>query len=127
MKTTSRILATVCICTFAGMANAAIVTANQAQTAVSRWLGSSSVMGSQIKGEVSEVRTCSPTNGASFHVVKLSEGGFVVTSADTEREPIVAFSSGSDLVEDERNPLWVLLRNDLALRTQGGGSSGGMQ
>ena len=111
----------------AGAASAAPVTADQAKTAVSRWLGSSSALGSPVQGEVSEVRTCSPTNGASFHVVKLSEGGFVVTSSDTRREPIVAFSSGGDLVEDDRNPLWVLLRNDLALRTQGGGSSGGMQ
>ena len=111
----------------AGAASAATVTANQAKTAVSRWLGASSALGCSMQGEVSEVRTCSPTNGASFHVVKLSEGGFVVTSSDTQREPIVAFSSGGDLVEDDRNPLWVLLRNDLALRTQGGGSSGGMQ
>ena len=107
--------------------SAAPVTADQAKTAVRRWLGSESALGSPVQGEVSEVRTCSPTNGASFHVVKLSGGGFVVTSADTQREPIVALSAGEDLVEDDRNPLWVLLRNDLALRTQGEGSSGGMQ
>ena len=111
----------------AGAVSAATVTANQAKTAVSRWLGDASALGSPMQGEVSEVRTCTPTNGASFHVVKLSEGGFVVTSSDTQREPIVAFSSEGDLVEDDRNPLWVLLRKDLALRTQGEGSSGGIQ
>ncbi len=111
----------------AGAVSAETVTASQAKTAVSRWLGASSALGSPMQGEVSDVCTCSPTNGASFHVVKLSEGGFVVTSSDTQREPIVAFSSEGDLVEDDRNPLWVLLRNDLALRTQGGGSSGGMR
>ena len=111
----------------AGAVSAATVTASQAKTAVSRWLGVSSALGSPMQGEVSEVRTCSPTNGASFHVVKLSGGGFVVTSSDTQREPIIAFSPEGELVEDDRNPLWVLLRNDLAIRTQGRSSSGGMQ
>ena len=108
-----------------GTAMAETVTASQAMTAVQRWLRDDPALGCPLQGTVSEVRTCTPTNGASFHVVKLAAGGFVVTSADTRREPIVAFSSGGDLVEDERNPLWVLLRNDLALRTQGEGSSGG--
>ena len=112
---------------FCCAASGAMVTADQAKTAVQRWLRDDPALGCPIQGTVSEVRTCSSTNGASFHVVKLSEGGFVVISSDTQREPIVSFSSEGDLVEDDRNPRWVLLRNDLALRTQGGGSSGDMQ
>ena len=73
----------------AGAVSAATVTANQAKTAVSRWLGDASALGSPMQGDVSEVCTCSPTNGASFHVVKLAAGGFVATSADTRRAPVV--------------------------------------
>ena len=109
----------------AGAVSAATVTADQAKTAVQRWLRDDPALGCPIQGAVSEVRTCTPTNGASFHVVKLATGGFVVTSADTRRAPVVAFSSGADLVEDDANPLWVLLKRDLAIRTQGESSGGG--
>ena len=109
----------------AGVVSAATVTADQAKTAVQRWLRDDPALGCPIQGAVGEVRTCTPTNGASFHVVKLASGGFVVTSADTRRAPVVAFSSGADLVEDDANPLWVLLKRDLAIRTQGESSSGG--
>jgi len=110
---------------FCGAAAAATVTADQAKTAVQRWLRDDPALGCPIQGAVGEVRTCTPTNGASFHVVKLAAGGFVVTSADTRRAPVVAFSSGADLVEDDANPLWVLLKRDLAIRTQGEASGGG--
>lgn len=109
----------------AGALSAAIVTADQAKTAVQRWLRDDPALGCPLQGAVGEVRTCTPTNGASFHVVKLAAGGFVVTSADTRRAPVVAFSSGADLVEDDANPLWVLLKRDLAIRTQGESSGGG--
>ncbi|MBR0503934.1 MAG: C10 family peptidase [Kiritimatiellae bacterium] len=112
---------------FCGAALAATVTADQAKTAVQRWLRDDPALGCPIQGAVGDVRTCTPTNGASFHVVKLAAGGFVVTSADTRRAPVVAFSSGADLVEDDANPLWVLLKRDLAIRTQGESSGGGAQ
>lgn len=111
----------------AGALSAATVTADQAKTAVQRWLRDDPALGCPLQGAVVEVRTCTPTNGASFHVVKLAAGGFVVTSADTRRAPVVAFSSGADLVEDDANPLWVLLKRDLAIRTQGESSGGGAQ
>ena len=110
-----------------GAVSAATVTADQAKTAVQRWLRDDPALGCPVQGAVSEVRTCTPMNGASFHVVKLAAGGFVVTSADTRRAPVVAFSSGADLVEDDANPLWVLLKRDLAIRTQGEFSGGGAQ
>ena len=118
------LLAALALC---GAASAATVTADQAKTAVQRWLRDDPALGCPLQGAVGEVRTCTPTNGASFHVVKLSTGGFVVTSADTRRTPVVAFSSGADLVEDDANPLWVLLKRDLAIRTQGESSGGGAQ
>ena len=118
---------TLAIAFAAGGLSAAPVTPNQAKTAVRRWLSDDSALGCPLQGDVSEVRTCTQTNGAAFHVVKLAEGGFVVTSADTRRAPVVAFSSGADLVEDDANPLWVLLKKDLAIRTEGESAGGGVR
>lgn len=112
------------VLSFCGVSYAASVTPNQAKVAVRRWLSSDSVLGGPLRGTVADVRTCTPTNGVSFHVVRLSGGGFVVTSADTGREPVVAFASGGDLVEDDSSPLWTLLRNDLAIRTSARPSGG---
>ena len=69
-----------------------------------------------IEGTVASVRLHSLTNGASFYVARLTGGGFVVTSAETEIDPVIAFSPSSDLVADSRNPLWSLLVRDMALR-----------
>ncbi|MBO7686026.1 MAG: C10 family peptidase, partial [Kiritimatiellae bacterium] len=71
-----------------------------------------------IEGSVSSVRLCAATNGAAFYVAKLTGGGFVVTSTDTEIDPVIAVSSAPDLVEDSRNPLWALLVHDMALRQE---------
>lgn len=92
------------------------VSADSAGIAAQRWLEDDAALGCSLGLEVDAVRTCSPQEGATFHVVKLKGNGFVVMSSDTAREPVVAFSSGGDLVESDNNPLWVLLKNDLALR-----------
>ena len=91
------------------------VSADEAKTAVTAWLQERAALGCPLGGSVSSVRTCEG-NGARFHVVSLSEGGFVVTSADTEVEPIIAFSSaaGAELTAD--NPLMTLLTRDLSAR-----------
>ena len=96
--------------------NAAEITLEQAGIAAHRWLQDDAALGCPLGTEVDCVRTCSPQEDAAFHVVKLKGGGFVVMSSDTTREPVVAFSSGGDLVESDSNPLWVLLKSDLALR-----------
>lgn len=96
--------------------NAAEITVEQAGIAAHRWLQDDAALGCPLGTEVDCVRTCSPQEDAAFHVVKLKGGGFVVMSSDTTREPVVAFSSGDDLVESDSNPLWVLLKSDLALR-----------
>ena len=101
------------------------VSADSAGVAARRWLEDDAALGCNLGVEVDSVRTCSPQADASFHVVKLEGGGFVVMSSDTTREPVVAFSSGGDLVESDANPLWVLLKNDLALRVGDGAASSG--
>ena len=106
-------------------ARAEEVSADSAGVAARRWLEDDAALGCNLGVEVDSVRTCSPQADASFHVVKLKDGGFVVMSSDTTREPVVAFSSGGDLVESDANPLWVLLKNDLALRVGDGAASSG--
>ena len=106
-------------------AGAEEVSADSAGVAARRWLEDDAALGCNLGVEVDSVRTCSPQADASFHVVKLKDGGFVVMSSDTTREPVVAFSSGGDLVESDANPLWVLLKNDLALRVGDGAASSG--
>lgn len=101
------------------------VTADSAVVAAQHWLEDDAALGCSLGSEVDAVRTCSPQEGATFHVVKLKGGGFVVMSSDTTREPVVAFSSGGDLVESDNNPLWVLLKNDLALRVGEDAASSG--
>jgi len=98
------------------LASAAEVTAAQAQAAVDAWLQDDAALGCALGRAAESTRTCTATNGAPFHVVKLAGGGFVVTSADTTVEPIIAFSDDDDLIESEENPLWTLLTRDLALR-----------
>ena len=106
-------------------ASAEEVSADSAGIAARRWLEGDAALGCNFGAEVDSVRTCFPQEDATFHVVKLKGGGFVVMSSDTTREPVVAFSSGGDLVESDANPLWVLLKSDLALRArEDAGASG---
>ncbi|MBR4258120.1 MAG: C10 family peptidase [Kiritimatiellae bacterium] len=116
------LLAAASIC---GTATADPVAADQAMTAARRWLRDDPALGCALRGDADGARTFTLPDGSSFHVVKMSEGGFVVMSADTRRAPVVAFSSGAELVEDDSNPLWVLLKNDLAVRTQDESATGG--
>ena len=92
------------------------VSSSLAARAVNTLISQGDQMECPIDGAVASVRRCTATNGAAFYVAKLAGGGFVVTSADTEIDPIIAISSEPDLVEDPRNPLWVLLTGDMAAR-----------
>jgi hypothetical protein len=92
------------------------VSSSLAARAVNTLISQGDQMECPIDGAVSSVRRCTATNGAAFYVAKLAGGGFVVTSADTEIDPIIAISPEADLVEDSNNPLWVLLTSDMAAR-----------
>ena len=66
---------------------------------------------------VAEVRTETDADGmALFHVVRLEGGGAVVTSAESGVEPVVAFFAGEGGGTDAGNPLWNILRADMAGR-----------
>ena len=94
---------------------AAEVTVDQAKIAVGNWVKRGRALDRELGRTVVSARTCMATNGAPFHVVKLDRG-FVITTGDTKLAPVIVHSSGEDLVEDEANPLWVLVRKDIALR-----------
>ena len=95
--------------------SASPVSGEVAKRAAGSWLRSRAQLGCRLGETVDSVWSCT-TNGASFHVVRVSQGGFIVTSADTEIEPIIAFSDSPDLVVSDENPLWVMLTRDLAHR-----------
>lgn len=59
-------------------------------------------------------RTVRNEHGESrFHVVNFEGGGWAAVGADDEDAPVIAFSdNGDDLIEDERNPIWFLVKRD---------------
>lgn len=63
-------------------------------------------------------RTVCDDKGASrFHVVTFSGGGWAAVGADDTETPVIAFSdNGEDLVEDESNPVWFLVKRDAERR-----------
>lgn len=70
---------------------------------------------------VSAARTHKTAAGENrFHVVSFEGGGWAAVGADDEEAPVIAFSdNGEDLVEDEKNPVWFLVRRDAERRAKG--------
>ena len=60
------------------------------------------------------VRTLTRADGVSLcHIVPLSDGGWIATSADTALFPIVAFSDAGDAALEPESPLYALLVGDM--------------
>jgi len=100
-------------------AEAVPVTQGQAEQAAHGYLSRNErPLGAKVGRQARHVRTFNRegTDTPLFHVVALEDGGFVVTSADTKVSPIIAISEDEDLIEDEKNHLWVLLNRDLPQR-----------
>lgn len=99
--------------TAGNVADAAPVTTEDAAYAVEAWVVRGGTLGARLGGVV-RVDAHEPANGAKFYAVKTSGGGTVFTSADTEDEPILAFTSAKDDFSkiDERSPLWALLARE---------------
>lgn len=97
---------------------AAEITSAQALRAAQSWIDRGMSMGKMRSVRAVSVEKISDSStGAEMHVVKLQGGGFVVTSADDLIEPVIAFSpSGDGIDREEANPLWALLKSDLAQR-----------
>ena len=101
---------------------AAPVSVEQAARAARTWIRTDRSLDGGLGREVESARAVTADNGATFHVVKVSGGGFVVMSADTGIAPVIAFSSEGEVKEDPRNPLWTLLTGDLAARARAAAS-----
>ena len=104
-----------------GLAALAVeVTSDQAQTAVRNWVRRTPCpLTAEFASEnVHLSKTSRSVDGKTlYHVVELEEGGFVVTSGDTELPPVIAFSSSGSLdLSDSRNPLVALLEQDMSNR-----------
>ena len=98
--------------------HAAEITARQAETAVTHWLQRDAApmgaaVGRAVQGSVAHT---DDAGSPLYHVVRLHEGGFVVTPTDDNIFPIVVFSENGEVTQDEHNPLWDVLKLDMAKR-----------
>ena len=98
-------------------ARADAVSAAAAQRAAQRWIDRGESMARLDGRKVESVETLA-AGDAKIHLAHLASGGFIVMSADDLIEPVIAFAAdGAALDCDDRNPLWALIKADIASRT----------
>lgn len=103
------LFALICNVSFAGS-----VGKGQAQHAVRGWLKHNKrPMGRVISEGVTDFKTMDDEGQRLCYIVNLEPGGFIIVSADTEIEPIIAFSSTGHYDGDEGSPLTALLKRDM--------------
>ena len=87
-----------------------------AEDAARGWINLREALGEEITAEPDSVLTYDAKDGkGKYYVVNLQGGGFVVTSGDTEIEPILAYSKDSTWnTNATQNPLMVMLNIDVA-------------
>lgn len=92
----------------------------QAQTAVRGWLRRNrNPMNRRIGDVPVETLELSARNGQTLcYIINLAPEGFVITSADDEIEPVIAFSSTGYYDGDEKSPLTAMLKRDMAGRLE---------
>ena len=90
-----------------------------AEDAARGWINLREALGEEITAEPESVLTYDAKDGkGKYYVVNLQGGGFVVTSGDTEIEPILAYSKDSTWnTNATQNPLMVMLNIDVAAAT----------
>ena len=94
------------------------ISANEAGRAAAAWVRRDRApLGAAIRSsDVAEVRTQKEGDTPLFHVVRMTGGGVVVTSAESGVTPVVAFLDGGDIQETQGNPLWEILSADMSTR-----------
>lgn len=99
-------------------AQAAPVGTAEIKVAAKAWAARGAALGARVgAGGVDSATAYAVTNGYSFYAVKLTGGGTVFLSSDTELEPVIAFSPDSNIdLSKEGNPLLQLLRRDIIAR-----------
>ncbi len=92
------------------------VSSDVAEDAARGWINLREALGEEITAEPESVLTYDAKDGkGKYYVVNLQGGGFVVTSGDTEIEPILAYSKDSTWnTNATQNPLMVMLNIDVA-------------
>ena len=100
-------------------ASAAEVTADDALAAVAGWVNVKAALGEDFTAQPASVKEYAAKDGnGKFYAVSLEGGGFVVTSGDTELEPVLAYSKDGTWVDDvTQNPLLAMLPIDVAAAT----------
>ena len=90
-----------------------------AEDAARGWINLREALGEEITAEPESVLTYDAKDGkGKYYVVNLQGGGFVVTSGDTEIEPILAYSKDSTWnTNAAQNPIMVMLNIDVAAMT----------
>ncbi|MDD2237296.1 MAG: Spi family protease inhibitor, partial [Kiritimatiellae bacterium] len=93
----------------AGTVQAERVTPQQAQTAALRWVQTAGErLGTTLPPAIDGI-----TDYTNFYAVQLAPEGYVILSADTWIEPVIAFSGNGTFLPDENNPLSTLLQSDM--------------
>ena len=97
------------------------VSDDEARLAVSRWLLKTPcpAEAAKLAGTAEGVHSVSNETGmALFHVVRVSGGGYVVTSSETKIAPVIAFSDAGDFPVSPGNPLYEILTADMERRLE---------
>ena len=92
------------------------VSGDDAMSAVAGWVNVKAALGEDFTAQPANVREYPANDGkGKFYVVELAGGGFVVTSGDTELEPVIAYSKDGTWIDDvTQNPLLAMLPIDVA-------------
>ena len=95
------------------------VSSDVAKDAARGWINLREALGEEITAEPESVLTYDAKDGkGKYYVVNLQGSGFVVTSGDTEIEPILAYSKeGTWNTNAAQNPIMVMLNIDVAAMT----------
>ena len=98
----------------------------EAEEAVRGWLALREALGGVVDAQPESVARHTGKDGKGvFYVVSFEGGGYAVVSGDTELEPILAYSTEGEWVDDEsRNPLLAMLNLDVAAASSGNGEQG---
>ena len=99
-------------------ASAVPVTVEQAKSAARAWVSRGGTLGARLGDAVARATAQTLPNGTTLYAVRMRGGGTVFLSADTEREPVIAFTGEAtdDAAIDSASPLWALLRRDAEVR-----------
>ena len=118
MKTSSVCASVAAVCVAAVLsAFGAEISGDAAKGAVAGWVRLREALGDEIVAEPQSVTTYQGLDGVGeFHVVNLKDGGYVITSGDTEITPILGYSKTGTFAADENSPMWALLTADVAAR-----------